>query len=381
MTCLLTRAARRAALPLVGVLALAGCGGSSRPAPVAGPAVLGLQDDALLTSAEPNAWPTTKALHPRVIRYNIAWDAVAPKRPAHPGDPGDPAYQWANPDRLVTQAAAIGAAPLITIVQSPAWANGGAPPRTAPKSPRTFGRFCAAVARRYSGEYTPPGATAPLPRVVRFTIWNEVNRGQYFMPQGPGGRQAPVRYAALVGACEPAIRRENPRAEVAIGPIASRGAEGGLNPVEFLTAYRLAGGPTPQALAFNPYMNGLLPEYLPGEKPADGSVTLRNLDQIEALLRADAGRAVPIWLTEFAWRTAPTPRLGTLSEAQQADLLQQSVDLVRGQEPYVKLLVWFLVRDESPTSYWRSGLVTFDWQHKKAFDRYAELAQLAPPAG
>jgi phosphohistidine phosphatase SixA len=92
-----------------------------------------------------------------------------------------------------------------------------------------------------------------------------------------------------------------------------------------------------------------------------------------------AGRAVPIWLTEFAWRTAPTPKLGTLSEDRQAELLQQSVDLVRGHEPYVKILVWFLVRDESPTSYWRSGLVTFDWERKKAFDRYVQLARMAPP--
>ena len=151
------------------------------------------------------------------------------------------------------------------------------------------------------------------------------------------------------------------------GPIASRGAQGGLSPIAFLEAYRKAGGPRPQALALNPYMNGLVPAYKPKEAPADGAITLRNLDQLESWLTKTYGGSVPIWFTEFAWRTAPTPKLGTISPAKQADLLRKTVDLVRTRDSYAKLLVWYLVRDESPTSYWRSGLATFDWQQKPAY--------------
>ena len=57
---------------------------------------------------------------------------------------------------------------------------------------------------------------------------------------------------------------------------------------------------------------------------------------------------MPIWFTEFAWRTAPTPKLGNISPAKQADLLHKTVKLVRTHYPYAKMLVWFLVRDESP---------------------------------
>ena len=88
-----------------------------------------------------------------------------------------------------------------------------------------------------------------------------------------------------------------------------------------------------------------------------------------------AGKPVPIWLTEFAWRTAPTPHLGVISAPLQATLLQQTVSLVVDHEPYVDMLIWFLVRDETPTSYWRSGLVTFGWHKKPAFNAYRRLVQ------
>ena len=87
---------------------------------------------------------------------------------------------------------------------------------------------------------------------------------------------------------------------------------------------------------------------------------------------------MPIWFTEFAWRTAPTPKLGTISPARQADLLHKTVTLVRTRYPYAKMLVWFLVRDESPTSYWRSGLATFDWQHKPAYGMYQRSSARTP---
>jgi hypothetical protein len=117
-----------------------------------------------------------------------------------------------------------------------------------------------------------------------------------------------------------------------------------------------------------------VPDFKPDERPADGAITLRNLDQLEHWLSKSYGGSVPIWFTEFAWRTAPTPKLGTISPAKQADLLRKTVTLVRTHYPYAKLLVWYLVRDESPTSYWRSGLATFDWQQKPAYGLYKVLA-------
>jgi hypothetical protein len=335
---------------------------------------LGIQDDALLTSQEPNAWPLASGLDPKVVRFNVAWEQVAAKQPKWPDDPADPAYDFRHADGMARQTASIGARSLFTIVNAPRWANGNRAPRYAPANADDYGHFCGAVAWRYSGSYTPPGALRPLPAVKNFTVWNEPNRGQYLLPQGPGGVIAARTFAGLVRACSDAIHAVSPDALVAAGPIASRGAQGGASPIAFLDAYTKAGGPRPQALAFNPYMNGLVPAYKPTETPADGAITLRNLDQLEDWLKKTYGGTVPIWFTEFAWRTAPTPKLGNITPSEQASLLRKTVDLIRTRYPYAKLLVWFLVRDQSADSYWRSGLATFDWKQKPAYAIYKALA-------
>jgi hypothetical protein len=355
------------------IVAAAGCGGAHR-----GPLEIGVQDDALLASAEPLAVPTTMGLHPRVVRYNIGWDTVAPTAPASPASPGDPAYRFDAPDRVLDHIASIGAAPIVSIVGSPGWANGGASPATAPRDPAAYGAFCQAVARRYGGSFTPPGAAAPLPRVDRYTVWNEPNRGQYLMPQGRGGQQAPIVYAALARACVPAIKAVNPSAQVAIGPVASLGAWHGLSPLRFVERYLAASGPAPDVLAVNPYMEGLTPRYRPQDYPSDGAVTVNNLDVLEQKLRSLEGHEVPVWLTELAWRTASgTP--GAVTPDQQASLFEDAVNVIREHEPYVQALVWFLVRDESPTSYWQSGLVTSSWQRKPIYDTFRSLADDAAP--
>ena len=46
-----------------------------------------------------------------------------------------------------------------------------------------FGAFVQAVGTRYSGRYKPPGASAPLPRVNFWSIWNEPNYGTELAPQ------------------------------------------------------------------------------------------------------------------------------------------------------------------------------------------------------
>src|SRR5262249_36259758 len=151
----------------------------------------------------------------------------------------------------------------------------------------------------------------------------------------------PRLYASLYASCRSAILAKNPRAQVAFGPLASRGAQHGMGPLGFLAAYRAAGGIQPDVVALNPYQLGLAPVYLPKETTPDGAITLRNLDQLENALKTWTGRQVPIWLTEFAWRTAPTPHLGTISLPLQATLLDRTIALVRDHEPYVQVFIWF----------------------------------------
>jgi hypothetical protein len=325
------------------------------PPPPAPGMQLGIQDDALFTSAEPKAVPTVTALHPHLIRYNVVWSAIAPTRPKDPADPQDPAYDWTSVDKLIALAGQLQAAVLFTIVDAPKWANDGQDPQYAPSDPTGFGTFCGVVAKRY-------------PSVLRFTIWNEPNRGQFLQPQGAGGTEAPMVLAQLAGACIPKIRAQSPDARIALGPVASRGGQGGLPPITFLADYRAAGGPKPDAVALNPYLEGQAPQFVPTERPADGAVTVRNLDWLHASLRDAYHVSMPIWLTEFAVRT-----VAPVTDRDQAVQLRQTVQLVRAHYKYVPMLVWFLLRDQGPQDYWRSGLVDFGWHRKPAFATFKSL--------
>ena len=355
------------------------CAGATA-APASAGLQLGLQDDALLTSTEPNAWSLVQQLGPRVVRFNVGWEQVAPTQPVNADDPADPAYDFSKADLMAQKTAEVGAESMFSIVNGTPWANGGLEPRVMP-DPLAFGRFCGVVARRYSGSYVPAGAIDPLPAVKKFTVWNEPNRGQYFFPQGKKGKLAAINFAALVRACVPAIKAVSPDAVIAPGPLASRPDArkdvGGSPPLEFLKMYKAAGGPKPQVLAYNPYMNGLLPQFRPKEVTKDGAITLRNLDQLEGWLKRSYHRTTPLWFTEFAWRTAPTPKLGNVSLDQQARLTQNTIQLIRQHYPYAQILTWFLLRDQDAGGYWRSGLVTYDWQLKPAFAVFH--AQAATP--
>ena len=329
------------------------------------PLELGLQDDALLTSAEPQAWPLARGLGVQVVRYNVAWNLIAPTRPADALNIDDPAYDWSAVDRVVDGSDAMGARALLTIVQSPDWANGGQHPAFTPDDPADYGTFCRAVATRYDGHHGHP-------RVTRFTVWNEPNGGEFFRPQDA---YTSKRYADLARSCIDGVAKVDAAATVAIGPLASRGSKGGVAPLAFLDGYRAAGGPEPAAVAINPYMFGLDPIFLPGEQRANGAINLRNLDSLQGWLSTAYGSIKPLWITEFAWRTAQTPGRGVLSDEQQATLTSASVQLVRSSYPYVRVMVWFLLRDQGPEAYWRSGLVRFDWQRKPVYDVWAQLAR------
>jgi hypothetical protein len=319
------------------------------------PPLLGIQDDALLASANPEAWTLVGALGPGVVRLQVIWPGA--------GKPMD----WTASDRIVQGAADVGAEPLVTISAGKPGANGTAHAPNTPTDAAAFGDFCSQVALRYDGEYVPDDSVdqLPLPQVARYSIMNEPNRGQYVWPQGPAGQTAPRLVARLVAACLPALQDANPDAQVALGPLASRGAQGGISPLGFLRAYRNAGGIQPDAVALNPYQDGLLPEYKPKEVQADGAITLRNLDQLEAQLKRDYKRRVDLWLTEFAWRLGNTKRLGNVTASRQAKLTKETLTLVR-RYPYVRIFTWFLLMDESK-GYWKSGLVGPGGQPRPAF--------------
>ena len=133
------------------------------------------------------------------VKVFMPWSSLAPdpdSRTEPRFDASSPAaYSAANgaPYDAVARAAAARHVGLDLALEGPAplWATGsGVPPGTAAgllgtwePSATDFGRFVTAVARRYSGHYTPPGPSSPLPRVRSWSIWNEPNYGQQLAPR------------------------------------------------------------------------------------------------------------------------------------------------------------------------------------------------------
>jgi hypothetical protein len=133
-----------------------------------------------------------------VVRAQVVWNMIAPdsSSPTPPtgfnaSDPAAyPASSWAPYDAVVRDAWADGVKLNFVLTGgAPQWALGtDAPPSQRPAgawkpSAAAYGQFVQAVAIRYSGRYTPPGASAPLPPVQFWEIWNEPNWGVSLEPQ------------------------------------------------------------------------------------------------------------------------------------------------------------------------------------------------------
>src|SRR3954470_11080318 len=182
------------------------------------------QDDDLLVfgsaQTQADALDTIKTLGGDRLRVSVFWNVIAPdpKSKSRPSfDAADPAAypaaNWERYDRLVRLATARGLGVNFDLTgPAPLWAT-GKPERsdieaTYEPSAAEFGAFATAVAKRYSGSYTPPpppagapppgnggggglpqppcppacpplahaaqaSGSGPLPRVGYWAIWNE----------------------------------------------------------------------------------------------------------------------------------------------------------------------------------------------------------------
>jgi hypothetical protein len=139
------------------------------------------------------------------VHHIVGWRSMAPratwrKRPSV--DLSDPAAyaqrHWNRIDALVRGATEHGLDVIIAPAgPAPRWAT-DCNIRTRQRAvckpdPREFQRFVIALARRYSGSYRDAGGRL-LPRVDRWSIWNEPNQGGWLQPQWQRkrGRWSPV---------------------------------------------------------------------------------------------------------------------------------------------------------------------------------------------
>jgi hypothetical protein len=360
------------------------------------------------------------------VKVYVDWAAMAPdaasRRSPPQFDAGNPdAYPpgvWAPFDAIVRDAHRVG----ITVdlgVSGPAplWATGrGAPSHANPAvwkpSASAYGLFVRALGQRYSGHYTPPGASTPLPRVDFWSIWNEPNYGVDLTPQAIDDWMveiSPSIYRGMVGAAWSALGATgHSRDTILIGELAPRGvrAADGMTPLRFLRAlycvdsnYRPLTGtaaaardcPTTAAdssafdgdnpalfgasgIAIHPYPQGLAPNIpTPGQPDYADLPVMPNVERVLDRLQLAYGshRRLPIYSTEYGYKTNP-PYQGGVPLQTTAYYLNWA-EYISWRDPRIRSYDQYLLTDPPPTgsSQFDTGISFYNNQPKPdVYDAY-----------
>jgi hypothetical protein len=184
---------------------------------------------------------TVRLLGAREIRLVLHWNEIAPdassrRSPGHfsASNPASyPVANWAWYDTVIEDAQADGITVDLDIAgRAPLWAM----PKSAPvngqgsvdPSAGDYQQFVEAVGKRYSGTYTPSGASSALPKVTTWSVWNEPNYQSSLEPQGSGKNDvnpvSPDLYRSLVSAAWKGLGATgHGHNSVLIGELAPRG--------------------------------------------------------------------------------------------------------------------------------------------------------------
>ena len=302
----------------------------------------GIQDDAWLQYGPGTLnqrLATFKRLGVPLVRFTLHWNQIAPRRPKDATSPRDRAYDWRRPDKILRGVRRYGLTPVVTLVGTPAWANGGRSPNFAPPRPRHFSAFARAAARRY-------------PWVRYWLIWNEPNKPLWLKPT-----RAAIYVQHLLNPAYKAIHAVLPHAQVGGGVTAPRGGLGGVAPVTWLRGMAAAHAKL-DAYAHHPY------PLRPNETPSSGgckncpSITMATIPKLLILVRRYFGPK-PVWLTEYGYQTNPPDTFLGVSPRRQATLL--SLAAMRAWRlPRVAMLIQYLYRDEPQLTRFQTGLVFID---------------------
>jgi hypothetical protein len=263
-----------AAIAGVGLALLIASGAQSIVTPTPGPPLGGVNATGIVFGAptaevdQKIAWAHSLGAH--AIRVEIPWSSLEPMQ----GQIEPQALAFT--DNLVDQAAAAGIKVVALAMSTPCWAS-SAPasllsscrPRKVgkarawpPKDPNAYGSFVAFLAARYGA------------KLAAIEVWNEPDQAneQYF-----AGPNKVRRYAALLRAAYPAIKRADPRMTVLGGSLV--GSNG-----KFLRALYAAG--------IKGYYDGLSVHFY--------NLVLASLRYLHEVQLANHDFK-PLWLNEFGW--------------------------------------------------------------------------------
>ena len=304
----------------------------------------GVQDDAWLRFGPgtlQQRLDRLQSLGVDLVRVNVDWNEVEPR---------EGVFDWSGYDAAIQGLHARGIEPLLTLVSTPAWANGGRGTNWVPTSGASFAAFAAATAKHY-------------PYVHRFLIWNEPNQRRWLRPTLPS-----LYVQRLLNPAYLAIHRLRKNALVAGGVTAPRAATGGVSPAVWIKG--MAGYHARlDAYAHNPY------PLAPSETPLTGgcahcsTLTMATLPRLLTDVGEAFGPKTRIWLTEYGYQTNPPDRLLGVSPIKQA-LYMSEASMRAYLSPRVDLLISYLVQDEPEIDRWQSGMITLSGAEKPSYQAF-----------
>ena len=299
----------------------------------------GIQDDAWLEFGPGTLnqrLATFKQLGVPLVRFTLHWNEIALRRPKDPASPRDRAYNWRRTDRILRGLRRYGLTPVLTLVGTPTWANGGRARNYAPFRPRDFRAFAHAAATRY-------------PWVRYWLIWNEPNLRLWLRPT-----KAAIYVQHLLNPAYEAIHAVLPHAQVGGGETAPRGGLGGVAPSVWIHGMAAAHAKL-DAYTHHPYP--LSPVETPSSHGCRNcpSITMATIPKLLILVKRYFGPK-PVWLTEYGYQTNPPDTFLGVSPQRQATLL--SLAAMRAWRlSRVTMLIQYLYRDEVVLSRFQTGLV------------------------
>lgn len=348
-------------------------------ATAAGRALIGVQDD-YLSSAYPDEvghrLDMLEATGAAITRVDVLWRDIAPRRPAAGADPDDPAYDWSRIDAVMRGLAARDLDAILTAYSTPPWATDRDAPEGSAVNPghpdvAAYADFMQALATRYSGRHTPPGASAPLPEGRLIEVWNEPNLQRFLAPQWRDGAPvARLHYVALLRAAYPRIKAANPKAIVlggAGGPRSSTGATG-MGAFDWLRGVARSGAP------FDAYSQHVYPAVAPW-KGTRGFPAWKTLPYLfRELDRYRAHRGKELYVTETGYTTRRTPlRRVVFTEQEQAANLAAIFRTKVLRSGRIPVVMWFNLTDNDD---WPGGLMASDGTRKRSWWTFRTLARV-----
>jgi hypothetical protein len=344
-----------AALALLSLAAALTLLGALAPAARAATVLRGMADPGFTAASEPLAERLAVVhelgvtLRGRVIRLDCEWPLGEPQRGAY-----DDAGYLADLKSVTDAAHAEGLEVIVLIVYVPRWASDRSywsdPPASGYSGYQSFypvargslgdlGDFARHVAELLEGE------------VLGYECWDEPNLWPYIYPQrtATDGEFAAHTYLGYLRAMSAGVRAGDPGALVIAGATAPSGQDDVFRtaPQTFARQLKsLGAGSLFDVYSHHPYCVGGRSDLDPALAPLHPEHTVE-MANIGTLLRIFPKK--PFYLTEYGFSTHYSWAFGPpVTEAQQAADLRKALAMA-ARHPQIKLLLWYLDRDYSPT--------------------------------